>query len=186
MTISKQELNRVWQEADCLCGEEEVEASIVTVAQQMNERLADENPILLCVMNGGMVFCGKLMLRLNFPLQVDYIHVSRYRGDVVGQENIHWLVSPQSELDGRHVIIVDDIYDEGATLVEIVNACKQKGASKVSTAVLVDKKHDRKTHPHFVVDFIGLEVADRYLFGYGMDYKSYFRNAPGIYAVKGL
>jgi hypoxanthine phosphoribosyltransferase len=84
------------------------------------------------------------------------------------------------------VLIIDDILDEGKTLAEIIKYCQKKGAANVYTAVLVDKLHDRKAVKGFKADFSGLEAADRFLFGYGMDYKGYWRNAPGIYAVKGL
>jgi hypoxanthine phosphoribosyltransferase len=88
-------------------------------------------------------------------------------------------------MDGRTVLIIDDIFDEGYTLEAVINACKAQGAKEVLTAVLIDKEHDRKA-PGMSVDFTGLKVEDRYVFGYGMDYRGYWRNAPGIYAVKGL
>ncbi len=87
---------------------------------------------------------------------------------------------------GRSVLIVDDILDEGTTLAAIIDYCKAQGASEVLTAVLVDKEHNRKARPDLKCDFTGMTVEDRFLFGYGMDYKGYWRNAPGIYAVKGM
>ena len=80
-------------------------------------------------------------------------------------------------------MILDDIFDEGHTLAEVINARKAQGAKKIYTAVLVDKVHDRK-HPGLEVDFCGMQVEDRYVFGYGMDYRGFWRNAPGIYALK--
>lgn len=121
--------------------------------------------------------------RLPFPLQVDYMHATRYRMETSGAD-LDWRVAPEAALTGREVLIIDDILDEGKTLAEIIKYCQKKGAANVYTAVLVDKLHDRKAVKGFKADFSGLEAADRFLFGYGMDYKGYWRNAPGIYAVK--
>jgi hypoxanthine phosphoribosyltransferase len=99
---------------------------------------------------------------------------------------LHWKALPQLPFLDRVVLVVDDILDEGHTLQAILNAIRAQGAREVFTAVLVDKQHDRKASPDLKADFVGLEAPDRYLFGYGMDYKEYWRNAAGIYAVKGL
>ncbi len=176
----------VWESAECLCGEDEVEQAITQLAAQISERLSLTNPIIMCLMNGGLVFCGKLIPQLLFPLQVDYVHVTRYQNDVVGSSTIEWRASPQIDVSGRTVIVVDDILDQGCTLYETVAALRAQGAAEVYTAVLIDKQHDRKFKPGWRADFTALEIEDRYLFGYGMDYKGYLRNAPGIYAVQGL
>ena len=115
---------------------------------------------------------------------MDYLHATRYSGETTGGD-IEWIVTPTMPLLNRDVIIVDDILDVGTTLVAIIEACKSQGAASVATCVLVDKKHDRKAAPGLKADFTGVEAEDAYLFGCGMDYKSYWRNAPGIYAVEG-
>jgi hypoxanthine phosphoribosyltransferase len=97
---------------------------------------------------------------------------------------LHWKALPQLALLDRTVLVVDDILDEGHTLQAILNAIKAQGAEQVYTAVLLDKQHERKANPDYKPDFVGLTIPDRYVFGYGMDYKEYWRNAPGIYAVK--
>lgn len=83
------------------------------------------------------------------------------------------------------MLIIDDILDEGHTLAAIVEYCRDAGAENVYTAVLLDKQHDRKAYPGMRADFTGLDVEDRYIFGYGLDYKGYWRNAAGIFALKG-
>ena len=184
MTVSPEEVDKVWNEADCLWSEQQVERAIDTIAQAVEKDLADKNPILITVMNGGLVFAAKLMMRLQFPLEVDYIHVSRYGLGLTGAE-LQWKVTPEENLENRTILIVDDIHDEGQTLQSIIQACKAQGAESVRSAVLVVKQHERKTDPDFKADYVALEVEDRYIFGYGMDYKGYLRNASGIYAVKG-
>ncbi|WP_203142325.1 hypoxanthine-guanine phosphoribosyltransferase [Marinobacter mangrovi] len=185
MTDSHDELQQVFDEADCLCTEPEVQAAIDRMAAAITDTLKDRDPLLFCVMNGGLILTGQLLTRLCFPLQAEYLHATRYRQETTGGI-LEWKLRPDVDMHGRTVLIVDDILDEGTTLNAIADYCKAQGAADVLTAVLVDKQHDRKAKPGLKADFTGLDVEDRFLFGYGMDYKGYWRNAPGIYAVKGL
>ena len=183
MTI--EEAKNVLQEADRLVTETEVVSAIGRLATEISERLKDADPVVLCIMNGGLIFTGQLLPQLVFPLQVDYVHATRYGHEINGA-NLNWTVRPQLDLKGRTVLLVDDILDEGVTLAAIAEYCRQQGAAEVLMAVLVEKLHLRKVTPGMRADFTGIEVGDRFLFGYGLDYKGYWRNAPGIYAVKGL
>lgn len=183
MTVT--EANTLLSEADLLVGESEVSAAIARMAKEITEQLKDSNPVLLCIMNGGLIFTGQLLTRLVFPLEVDYLHATRYGYETAGA-HLHWTVRPQLDLKGRTVLLLDDILDEGITLAAIAEYCRQQGAAQVLMAVLVEKLHLRKVVPGMRADFSGLEVGDRFLFGYGLDYKGFWRNAPGIYAVKGL
>lgn len=180
-----EEAGAVLSDADLLVTEAEVEATIARMAGEITGKLGKANPILICVMNGGLIFSGQLLTKLVFPLEVDYIHATRYGHETSGA-GLNWLVKPQLELKGRTVLLLDDILDEGVTLAAIADYCRQQGAAEVSMAVLVEKLHQRKVKPGMRADFTGIEVGDRFLFGYGLDYKGYWRNAPGIYAVKGL
>lgn len=183
MTVD--EANNVLAEADLLASEEEMAAAIGRMAGEITSQLQVTNPLLLCVMNGGLIFAGQLLTKLVFPLEVGYIHATRYGHETFGA-GLNWIVRPQMALRDRTVLLLDDILDEGITLAGITDYCRQQGANEVLTAVLVDKRHDRKVLPGFRADFTGVETEDRFLFGYGLDYKGYWRNAPGIYAVKGL
>lgn len=185
MPANLEHIQQVMAEADILFTTEEVEAAIDRVAQQINQQLVDSNPVVFCVMNGGLIFSGKLLTKLTFPLEQSYLHASRYRNETSGGE-LFWKAKPEISLMDREVLIVDDILDEGHTLSAIAEYCQREGASKVHTAVLMDKKHDRKARADLKADFVGLYCEDRYIFGYGMDYKGYWRNAAGIYAVKGM
>jgi len=183
--VSLQEVDRVWREAECLFTYEQVMTAIDTLAEKVTEQLKDSNPLLLPLMSGATVIAGKLLPRLNFHLQLDYIHATRYRNQTSGNV-LEWIVKPRHDLRDRTVLIIDDILDEGITLYEVLQWCKQQGAKKVYSAVLVEKHHNRRHPPDLKANFVGLDVPDRYVFGYGMDYKGYLRNAPGIYAVKGM
>lgn len=181
--LSTSDINKILQEADCLFSSAQVEESLDKMADSLTQDLEFTNPLFISVLTGAMIPTGHLLTRLQFPLEIDYIHVTRYDGDIKGT-HLKWVVEPRSSLQDRTVVIVDDIYDEGYTLDAIVQYCKAKGASQIKSVVLVEKDHLRGMN--LSADYIGLKVPDRYVFGYGMDYKGYLRNANGIYAVKGL
>lgn len=183
--MTAQEAQVVLDEADLLVDGERVAAAIDRMASEIMEQLRRANPVVICVMNGGLIFAGQLLTRLVFPLEIDYVHATRYGHETTGA-HLHWTVRPQIDLKGRTVLLLDDILDEGVTLAAIAEYCRQQGASDVQMAVLVEKLHLRKVTPGMKADYTGIEVGDRFLFGYGLDYKGYWRNAPGIYAVKGL
>lgn len=167
------------QHADCLYTVEEVEAALDGMALRISDALAKENPLAVCIMHGGVVPFGKLLPKLHFPLQADYVHVTRYHEELRGGE-LHWIVGPKATARDRVVLLVDDILDEGNTLAAIEERYLEEGAAEVYKAVLVVKRRSRDRD--IKVDFMGLEVPNRYVFGYGMDYKGYLRNAPGIFA----
>jgi hypoxanthine phosphoribosyltransferase len=182
--MNRDEARTILAEGDLLVNEAEVVSAIARLADEMTTELQNENPVLICCMNGGLVFAGQLLTRLVFPLQIDYVHATRY-GHAINGVALDWKVRPQLDLTGRTVVLLDDILDEGVTLAAIAEYCRLQGAAKVMMAVLVEKLHLRKVVPGMRADFTGIEVGDRFLFGYGLDYKGYWRNAPGIYALKG-
>ena len=167
--------------AVCLHGPEAVQRALDRMAEAITAELGDSFPVILCVLTGGIIPTGHIMTRLSFPLETDYLHATRYRGETSGEE-VHWLSKPGTSLQGRTVLIIDDILDEGHTLAQVLEFFREEGAREVYTAVLIEKLHDRRV-PGVAADFIGLQVDDRYVFGFGMDYKHYLRNLNGIYAL---
>lgn len=159
-----------------------VEKALARMAAEITVDVAEDLPLILCVMIGGLVPTGRLLPLMNFPLEVDYVHATRYRGETSGGELV-WQARPHSSLVGRTVVIIDDILDEGHTLRELQQYCREQGAAVIRTAVLVRKRHDRCV-PDVAIDYVGLEVDDRYVFGAGMDYRGVLRNVDGIYAMK--
>ncbi len=182
MSLNQAELNRIRAEAEQLHGPEAIHAALDRMAREITGVLADSLPVVLCVLTGGIIPTGHLLTRLAFPLESDYLHATRYRGDTSGREQVEWVSEPDISLAGRTVLVVDDILDEGNTLSDVIRFCNESGAQKVYTAVLIRKRHDRRD-PAVQADFVGLEVDDRYVFGFGMDYKGYLRNLNGIYAL---
>lgn len=179
--LTYQDIVNVRDNADLLMTEAEINLAIDKVAAEVEAALTNEVPIILCVMKGGLMFTSALMQRITAPMVLDYIHVDRYRNKTKGS-SIHWHKEPDTSLADRTVIIVDDILDEGYTLQELIAYCEAKGAKKVLSAVLL-KKNLSSTPTNVTPDFIGLEVTDRYVFGWGMDYKGYLRNLSSIYAI---
>ncbi|MCU7922322.1 MAG: hypoxanthine-guanine phosphoribosyltransferase [Candidatus Thiodiazotropha sp. (ex Dulcina madagascariensis)] len=181
MSITQQQAAEVLATADLIYSQTEVEQALDRMAIEITGKLSGEDPLVLCVLNGALIPTGHLLTRLNFPLRHDYIHATRYRGGTSGAE-LEWIGRPSTSLVEETVLVVDDILDEGVTLSAIVAACREAGAKAVFSAVLVEKLHEKGNG--FVADFVGLTVEDRYVFGYGMDFKGYHRNAPGIFAVQ--
>ncbi len=180
--MSPEQARATLRDADCLFSRDAVETAIDRLAERTAEVLKHRNPLVLGVMNGGVVLMGGLLTRWSFPMQVDYLHATRYRGGTRGGEQLHWLAHPQTPIAGRTVVIVDDILDGGVTLEGIRAFCEEQGAEEVIAIVLVEKENPERD-PSITVDFAALEAPNRYLFGYGMDYQDYLRNAPGIFAV---
>lgn len=176
-----EEINRVANEADCLYTHTEIATVVSRMARDISHTLADTHPIVLAMLNGGIFFTGELLLQLPFPLELDSIKAGRYQGSTRGAE-MRWSVKPSLPLTGRTVLVVDDILDEGITLAEVIRYCQEAGADRVLTAVLIDKQIGRPKPCE--ADFVGLTTENRYLFGYGLDYKNHLRNWPGIYACK--
>lgn len=180
--LAPTQIRAVSARSTCLYSIENIESALNEMAKTIHNDLQDENPIVLCVMIGGVVLTGKLLTLLDFPLQLDYIHATRYGNNTVGS-TLEWLVKPRCSLKGRTVLIVDDILDGGVTLAGIVDYCKAQGANVVKTAVLVEKQVQRDPAAVQKADYMAITVENHYIFGYGMDYKGYLRNAPGIFVI---
>lgn len=176
------EVNSVLEKAECLYSSEDLHEALDRMANEITHKLKDTSPLILCVMTGALIPTAHLVTRLHFPLEMDYIHVTRYRGTNRGGD-LHWLVEPRQSLKDRTVLVVDDIMDGGLTLAAIIDYCRQAQVKDIYTAVMVNKKRSREAGVNFEPDFVGVHTEDKYLFGFGLDYKEYLRNVPGIYAV---
>lgn len=184
--MSLEDIKQVLDDADCIYAAEDVNKALANMAVALDEQLSGvKSPLYICIMNGGFFTASQLVSLVNQPdLQFDYLHASRYQGGTAGGKLV-WETTPSISLSGRTVVLVDDIYDEGITMQEIVESCHSQGAERVLVCVLTRKQHGRET-AQVKPDIIGLELPDRYVFGCGMDYKNHFRQLNAIYAVKGL
>jgi len=167
--------------AEQLCSAEFVSAAVSRVAQEITAQLGERYPIVLSVMGGAIVFAGQLLPQLRFPLDLDYIHATRYRNSTQGQD-IAWKVMPKEDVKDRVVLVIDDILDEGHTLAAVRDKLLLLGAAEVYCAVLADKAIAQAKPIH--ANFVGLQLPNRYVFGCGMDVHGMWRNLPEIYALK--
>ena len=179
--MSPFEAQQLLDAAECIVPETAVQAALLRLADEIAQVLAGEFPLVLPVMGGAIVFAGQLLPKLGFPLEFDYLHVTRYRGQTRGGE-MEWRVLPGQNVAGRHVLVLDDILDEGETLAAIRDKLLEMGAARVWSAVLTDK--DNGLDKPIRADFVGLDVPNRYVFGCGMDAYGMWRNLPAIYALK--
>ena len=174
-------LAAVLPQAELIHDRERLQLAILRMAGAIRADYGDDRPLYLTVMHGGMIFASLLALELGIDVEFDYLHATRYRGKTFGG-GLQWLRHPTVPMIGRRVLLVDDILDEGHTLAAVRRACLNEGAAEVRIAVLTRKLHDRCV-PDLVADYIGVDVPDRYVFGFGMDYHEQGRNLPGVYAL---
>jgi len=171
--------------AEEIVSADKVQAAVRHVADVLNQRFdkdeAGEFPLVLGVMGGAVVFTGHLLPQLAFPLEFDYIHVTRY-GDLDRGGEVVWKVIPRQDVTGRTIIIVDDILDEGETLAHVKQRLLDMGAAEVILAVFADKELG-KVKP-VQADIVGLTVPNQFVVGFGMDAHGYWRNLPGLWVIR--
>jgi hypoxanthine phosphoribosyltransferase len=182
MTTQTPSLADALADADLLFDRPALESVIADMGRRIDATLDGERAVFLTVMNGALIFAGHLALAIRTDVEFDYVHATRYRGATSGSE-LHWLREPAVDLTDRTVLLVDDILDEGHTLKAVRDDCLRRGARRVLIASLCIKQHDRLVEG-IASDFNGVELPDRYVFGFGMDYHEQGRNLPGIYALK--
>ena len=178
------DVQRAWhflEESDAIASADEVQAALKRVARQISERLGESYPLVLVVMGGAVVFAGQILPLLHFPLDLDYIHASRYGAGTRGAK-IDWRVAPPAAVRGRAVLVLDDILDGGETMAAIRERLLELGAASFHCAVLVEKILKREKPIR--ADYVGLTIEDRFVFGYGMDAKGFWRNLPEIRAMR--
>jgi hypoxanthine phosphoribosyltransferase len=171
--------------AEEIVSADQVQAAVRHVADVLNQRFdndeASDFPLVLGVMGGAVVFTGNLLPQLTFPLEFDYIHVTRY-GDLDRGGEVVWKVIPRQDVTGRTIIIVDDILDEGETLAHVKQRLLDMGAAEVILAVFADKDLGKVKPVH--ADIVGLTVPNQFVVGFGMDAHGYWRNLPGLWVIR--
>lgn len=178
--MSRPSLKQALAVAELIHDRERIREAIARIGAEISRDFAGQRPVFMTVLNGGMVFAAHLALEIRLDLEFDAVHLARYHGTRGGE--LMWLKTPRAELHGKAVLLVDDILDEGRTLAALRHHCEQGGATRVAIAVLARKRHGR-AQGGLRADYVGLEVPDRYVFGFGMDYFEQGRNLPAIYAL---
>jgi hypoxanthine phosphoribosyltransferase len=174
--------NLLPENAKLLFTQKKIKKSIKQLAKELNEDYEGKSVVYLTIMNGGMIFASDLAKKLNLDMEMDYVQVSRYGLETHGGQLI-WKHQCETDLKNKHVIIVDDIFDEGYTLMAVDEWCQERGAASVQSAVLVSKNHSRG-YADYSVNYSAITVEDLYIFGYGMDYQEKLRHLTDIYYLK--
>jgi hypoxanthine phosphoribosyltransferase len=180
--MSELDPRKILKNSTVIADREEVNAAVDRIAAEINAHFGDRSLILLVVMTGAIMPAAWIASRLTMPLQMDFIHATRYSGTTQGGE-IEFRVPPRLNLQNQDVLIVDDIYDIGLTLQMIEHYCQAREARSVNSAVLIRKIHDRETTGE-LPKFIGMEVEDKYVFGCGMDAYEHWRHLHEIRALE--
>lgn len=173
--------NQLLNDGEIIISEEAINVALDRMSAQITETLKDEFPLVLSIMGGAVVFTGQILPKLLFPLDFDYIHISRYNNKIEGGE-FTWFRSPQETVKGRAVLVLDDLLDEGHTMAAVKEKILAMGAKSFHCAVFANKLIDLPKP--LVADFVGTDVPNRYVFGFGMDAYGLWRNLPAIYAMK--
>lgn len=179
--LSYRQAEQILTDAELIHSANAVMQALQLMADEITQVLSQRHPLVLCVMNGAVVFAGQLLPRLLFPLDFDYLQVKRYDQQLQAGR-VHWQVAPSEVLRGRTILVIDDILDAGLTLTAIREKVLQQGAHAFYSAVLLEKQTGLPKP--IQADFVGLTVPDRYVFGFGMDIHGAWRNLPAIYAIK--
>lgn len=161
---------------------EKIEAAVDEVAAKINSDFewSEDVPILLCVLNGSILFTGELLKRLDFPLQLVSIKMTSYEGlSTTGK--VKQALGPTSDVSGRRVIVVEDIVDSGYTMVELKKLLSERGASEIKVCTMLSKPSARKVEVK--LDYVGLEIPDDFIVGFGLDYDELGRNLKDIYVL---
>jgi len=165
--------------SEVLINKQAINTAIDQLATQINQDFAGKEVAFLTIMNGGMIFASTLAKRLNLDMEMDYLQLSRYGKSQTGGQLV-WKYQPEINMENHHVILCDDIYDEGHTLAAAHAWCLEKGALSASSVVLIHKEHNR-TYANYKPDYVAMNIPDHYIFGYGMDLEEKLRQLPEIY-----
>jgi hypoxanthine phosphoribosyltransferase len=160
--------------------QEKIEADIQTVADQINRDMAGKNPLFLVVLNGAFMFASELFKRLTIPCEISFVKLTSYAG-TKSTNVIRELIGLDHSIEGQYVVIVEDIVDTGHTMKYTIQKLKDLNAADVRIATLFFKPDNfQYSYP---IDYIGMEIGNDFIVGYGLDYDQQGRNLPDIYKI---
>ena len=165
--------------AKVLITEEVLQKRIKELAEEMNRKYAGKNPIFVGVLKGVVMFFADMVKRINIPCQIDFMWITSYSGtQSTGIMNVKQDIS--SDIKGRHVVILEDIFDTGNSLQYTYDHLLSKEPASLEICTLLDKPGGRKPHITVKPQYVGFEIPDAFVVGYGLDYDGYYRNLPYI------
>ena len=169
--------------AEVLLSEEQIKARIRELAEVLNREYADKNPIVVGVLKGVVIFYADMIREFNFPCQMDFMWISSYSGTTsTGKMQVKKDVS--ADVTGRHVLILEDIFDTGRSLDFTYNHLMSKNPASVKICTLLDKPERRDPDITLEADYTGFVIPNKFVVGYGLDFNEYYRNLPYVGVLK--
>lgn len=153
---------------------------ITRVADEINKDLAEKKPLFVCVLNGAFMFAADLMKRIHIPCEISFVKLSSYEG-TTSTGKLKELIGLNENIEGRSIVIVEDIVDTGYTMVSVVKQLKQLNPSDIRIATLLHKPDALKVD--LTLDYVAMEIPSDFILGYGLDYDGYGRNLGDIYKI---
>ena len=166
-----------------LLKEEEVEKRICEVAERINRDYAGKQVHLICILKGGVFFTCELAKRLTVPVSMDFMSVSSYGGGTESSGVVRIIKDLDNSIEGKDVLIVEDIIDSGRTLAYLIEILKQRNPASIHLCTLLDKP-ERRVKKQVKVDYVCFTIPDEFVVGYGLDYDQKYRNLPYIGVVE--
>lgn len=163
---------------EVLITREEIRAKTAELAGQITADYQGQDLLLLCILKGGLLFLADLMRQIQLPLEIDFMAVSSYGNATESSGVVRILMDLETNIQGRNVLIVEDIIDTGRTLNYIIHNLRTRGPASVKICALLNKPARRELDIH--VDYVGFEIPDKFVIGYGLDYGEIYRNLPFV------
>lgn len=167
------------EKVDILISENEIHNRILEIADRINKDYESEELTLICVLKGGVMFMCDLARRLNLSVRLDFMSVSSYGSETKSSGVVKIIKDLDDSIDGKNVLVVEDIIDSGNTLSYLIDILKKRGPKSIKLCTLLDKPSRREKKDVFV-DYVCFEIEDRFVVGYGLDYDQRYRNLPYI------
>jgi len=161
---------------------DEIATTVSRLAAEISRDYQTKHPILIAVLKGSFVFLADLIRQLDFPLEIEFVRLSSYGRGTESSGKIRVIQRPQSEIKGRHVLVIEDIIDTGFTSAFLLDYLNRKKPASLKLCTLTDKPSRRQVPVN--IDYRGLTVPDKFIVGYGIDWDEKFRYLPDIYAVE--
>jgi hypoxanthine phosphoribosyltransferase len=167
---------------EILITDDQIREKTAELGRQITEDYRGKNPLLICVLKGGLMFLADLMREINIPVEIDFMAVSSYGDATESSGVVRILMDLDRNIKGRHVLIVEDIIDTGRTLTYIMENLRTRGPASVRVCTMLNKPARRVLD--IPIDYVGFEIPDRFVIGYGLDYGEIYRNLPFVGVLK--
>lgn len=158
----------------------DIKKALWEMAEKMNKELRDKNPLMICILNGSFMFSSDLMKLIDFPCEISFVKLSSYDG-MGSTGKVKQLIGLNEKIEGRTVVLLEDIVDTGVTIENLMNQLEAEKPKDVKVATLLFKPDACKKDVK--LDYVGLEIPNEFIVGYGLDYDGYGRNLPDIYTI---